>query len=460
MKNLYFLIFPLLIFAPALHPQSEFSPNRDSSGNNYITDSTFFWLGNTFGQSWFKHKVFRPEAFNNFGDVLTAYDYEYDTLGLFWYKQRFYEGRYFQDGLRKRWLTFVFDQSEDNWRMADSLAFNQAGQPVTGWFKIWSPLKYQFVDGRRSAYFYNDNDQLHIQYSQHFDTTTQNWQRRNYRVIYYNLSNADSLWHIYAWNNNQEQWNDSARVSYFYNEEQLIDAEITQLFTNGDWVNSKYVDYSYNTFDLPDTVIDKQWNATLEEWVDQNKTVYNYTSAQLTETKTDFLWDGSQWLNKTRISYQYNADNLIQEILNEYWSFGFEEWAKASLSNYSYDENLNRNQFNFYIWNTMNEAWQNFYREDNFWSFFEANNVTTHSPDLISFYPNPATDAVKYSLSGKNQPPGPVRFFIYDVAGNLVKSLELAAASGTINITNLKPGIYPVKYTFDHFEGTTVIIKN
>jgi hypothetical protein len=460
MKYLYLLIFLFLLFAYGLHAQSDPPPTRDNSANKYITDSTFFWMGNAFGQSWFKHKIFRPETINNFGDLLTAYDYEYDTLGLYWYKQRFYEGRYFQDGLRKRWLTFVFDQSEDNWRMADSLAFNQAGQPVTGWFKIWNPMEHQFVDGRRSTYFYDDNDRLHIQYSQHFDTTIQNWQRRNYRVIHYNLSNADSLWLLYSWNKVQQQWNDSARVAYFYNDEQLIDVEITQLFSNGDWVNSRFVDYSYNPSGQPDVVIEKQWNADLGDWIDQNKTVYNYTSAQLTETKTDFLWDGSQWLNKTRISYQYNADNLIQEILNEYWSFGFEEWAKASLSNYFYDENLNRSQFSFYIWNTMSETWQNFYREDNFWSLFEANSINPPSRDLITFYPNPATNAVKYSLSATNQPPGPVRFFIYDATGNLVKNIVAADISGTIDIADLKPGIYPVKYIFDHFVGTAVIIKN
>jgi len=465
MGKLLYFIFIGLFFCSSASSQnfqldlSEINSVSIDENGKYIIDSTSFSIGNTLGQSWFNHKIFRPESYNDRGDLLIAYDYEFDTINFFWYKQRFYEGQYYLDGLRRRWLSFVFDLPQGNWRMSDSIHFNQAGKPVTSWYKSWDPIKAKFVVGKRSSYFYDNNARLHIQYNQTLDTATQAWKRTNYELYYYTNRNLDSLKLVFAYNNASQQWLDSLKVSYLHNDNQLLTEEIRLVFDAGIWKNFQRWEYSYNQTGNLMLRNEYAWEDNTGQWISKNQSVYEYNDLQLLKTRTDFLWDGIEWLNRTRVSYQYNSDGLIAEVLNQYWSFGFGIWANASLSTYTYDENLNRKVFSFYTWNPMLEAWRNFYREENFWSFFESSSIDVKTFLSLNIYPNPSQGEMRYSFNTQNQNHGRVQFFFYDVAGRLAKTLETHGSSGTLNVSDLKSGTYTMIYTTAGETGSTLFIK-
>ncbi|MCD4747082.1 MAG: T9SS type A sorting domain-containing protein [Bacteroidales bacterium] len=59
----------------------------------------------------------------------------------------------------------------------------------------------------------------------------------------------------------------------------------------------------------------------------------------------------------------------------------------------------------------------------------------------IKLYPNPATDAISYTLTNKN----PFLIEVYNLQGQKLKTINVSSASGIIDISELKSGIYAIR---------------
>jgi len=346
------IILSLLVFLFALaqagltqvvnnNPHLEPMQIQHSPKDHFVTDSTWYSLGNTFGQNWFKNRIYRVKQLNDAGNVLSASDYEYDTLGLFWYEQRRYEAHFVNNTTRTLWLSFVYNQQANTWHLADSIHFNSSGLPLRSWYKEWNPITHTFEGGRLSEFIYNEQDLLHLTYNKNLDTVSGQWRRASYEVIYYNKNALDSIRQISRWDSSQGIWIDSLRKSYTYNPRLFPEEEIDQLWIGNSWQNYKKWEYIY-VDNLIDEEYEYNWNDFSKGWEYKDFSDYSYNPNLTLEKRTDYFWDGYEWFNKTRKSYTYNAQSLPIEILNEFWSFGFNQWTKSSLNTYDYDNNGNR----------------------------------------------------------------------------------------------------------------------
>jgi hypothetical protein len=465
MKILFYLIAALLISKMTVSQtfyaehQRDYTTEENILNSKYTNDSTYFWLGNTFGQSWFNNKIYRVEDFNNQGNVLTANDYEYDTIGMYWYKQRTYESQYFQTGFRKLWVSKIFDQSQNIWLIADSLYFNQDGNPQITWYKQWEPSEFRFTGGQRSTYIYDENGRLHVQFNQLWDTLAQSWLKAYYEQHYYYQNNLDSVKLTKIWDNSAGQYINSLLIHYLYNGQQALTEELVQSFSGGNWINYQRTEVSYTDFGKEDEIVEYVWLESVNQWFEHKKTVFLYNGQQLLTTKTDYQWDGAEWFNTRLVSYDYNQEGLIEERLDQYWSFAFDEWANASRTIYTYDENQNRKVYSYFTWITFSNEWRNEYREEKFWSFFESSNVFRPDVPQLNIYPNPATDAIAYVFSGRSDIYGKAEIFVYDQSGKFVKKIENEGHSGMLSIAGFKPGNYLIVYNLAGHTGSTILIK-
>jgi hypothetical protein len=416
-------------------PNSWQKPNK----GQYLNDSSWYSLGNTFGQAWFKQKIYRVQERNNAGNVLKASDFVYDTIALSWYEQTRYQGQFTNDSLRKLWLSYIFDKGTQSWLLADSISFNSNGQPVKSWFKIWDDVQGAFVGGKLSEFFYDDQQRVHLIYNRQYDTVSQQWVRYNYELYRYNQIHLDSIQEFFSWNNSANEWIDSLRISYSYDDKQNLKTQLHELWLGSNWTNSQKWNYEYSN-GLLQKENKYQWLAGA--WENKDYREYQYTTASLLQRRTDYLWDGSEWLNKTRKTYTYNNQQQPTLILNEFWSFGYEQWTNLSQNIYDYDNNNNRELFTFRYWDEDNNRWINSYQEQNFWTFFEPYGLPDPSPFTFSVYPNPTKGLIKINMDEANDPHAKKLLNIYNSGGVLIQTATFNGRSFSANLDGLPGGSY------------------
>lgn len=433
---IWFLVTLFAVQVQAQHPRP--FPPPGQSGDQYLTDSTYYYLGNTFGESWFNHQVYRVTARNEANNVLTASDYEYDTLAFRWYEQRRYQGSFLNDTIRRLWQSWVLNPGNGLWLLADSIHFNIDGSPTVSWYKEWDPVERKFAGGKFSEFIYNEQGILHLTYNRYFDTISGDWIRDYYDVMHYNHHNLDSLRQVYKWDGSH--WSDSLRITYIWTPKLNPESEVWELWQDGAWQNARKLEYVF-TNDLVDEIYEYDWLEALEDWMYKDFTDYSYNPDHAVDTISDYLWDGSDWINKTRKTYTYNTNQQTTEVLNEYWSFSNEAWVKASLNSYIYDQHGNRKEFSFYTWDEDQNRWRNFYKEENFWVFYPSAVDEPQQPQF-EIFPNPSDGIFHINPDPKIANSKKKLLMLYTSDGQLLKTRQLTDFTRPIDLSGLHPGAY------------------
>ncbi len=115
----------------------------------------------------------------------------------------------------------------------------------------------------------------------------------------------------------------------------------------------------------------------------------------------------------------------------------------------------------------INGGWTIHYVGEYPWSHFEApqargvtkknaNESVTEYANEILVYPNPAYDILTISFTGSNNQ---AEVAIYNPYGSLIQSALLNKSTNDINISDLEPGLYVVKLTYNNETVTRKFIK-
>jgi len=278
-------------------------------------------------------------------------------------------------------------------------------------------------------------------------------------VVYYNHFDLDSLRQFYSWSSSVNNWKDSLRITYTYNDKFFPNEELLETRVGNSWMNSKKWKFVFSN-DLLDEEYEYYWDEFMDGWEYKDFSVYEYNSNQDIAMITDFFWDGFDWNNKLRKTYSYNAWQLPEEILNEYWSFGYNQWANSSLNKYEYDAHGNRELFCFFIWDDENDRWRNFYKEENFWSLFESQAI--HELEQIQFnvFPNPACKKVQIVLNEKDRTFNEIQLLIYSNEGRLISSQKFSGSGRMIDLSQLPAGSYHFFIKTEKGIGEKVVLIN
>jgi hypothetical protein len=121
-------------------------------------------------------------------------------------------------------------------------------------------------------------------------------------------------------------------------------------------------------------------------------------------------------------------------------------WTKIARDTYAYDENGNRTNYTYQIWNEDNGSWQNFYKFDNWWSFFEPSSIFHPEKISLMVFPNPSSGAVTVSIG---EPFTQGFATIFNSGGMAVKSSALYHQSTTLDLSSLPKGAYIVRLVID-----------
>nr|NQU91488.1 hypothetical protein [Bacteroidota bacterium] len=134
-KKYIFFIFCLIawmgLYSQGHHPEREFNKSVDGK---YLVDSTYIYLGNTFGQYWFNYLRYKVTERDQYGNFKKASDFEYDTINAVWYEKMRYEAQHYDSSTRRLWLGHTWDSKAGNWKMSDSIYSNPNGSIEISWY--------------------------------------------------------------------------------------------------------------------------------------------------------------------------------------------------------------------------------------------------------------------------------------------------------------------------------------
>ena len=201
-------------------------------------------------------------------------------------------------------------------------------------------------------------------------------------------------------------------TSYYYNEGGSIEQEVTQTFTDGVWLNSQMVWYSYDGLERILEVTNGSWLEDGSDWFYSKRTVFDYNDDEMKMTvsflkknvnESDWTWD------------VFEGQTIFYEPELK--------WQQQALRYYYYDilfPSENINQFEFDMIHTVQPTYLS----------IESGDLT-----LVGVYPNPGKECVSIN-AGDNSV---VRF--YDLHGRMILAKPFDFQTN-VNTDGWTKGIY------------------
>jgi hypothetical protein len=190
-----------------------------------------------------------------------------------------------------------------------------------------------------------------------------------------------------------------------------------------------------------------------QEWVNYDQNSYSY---DINNNRTSNLfqkWDNNTWKNRSLNTCTYDLNNNQISDLSQEWVGS--TWRNNYIYKYTYDDNNIKKSTIFYYYNNDGVS---FYSGDSTCNYFHvaSNGINETETPLISFYPNPASDFVYFTINKINKEI--IEYNIYSVMGVLVRSGMLDQSIQQINIEDLSRGIYVITTKSKKMTGSQKLV--
>jgi len=179
-------------------------------------------------------------------------------------------------------------------------------------------------------------------------------------------------------------------------------------------------------------------------------------------------WDGSNWFNSVRITYEYNSNNDLEIITSESWEVNswenysratnefdannnlirtsVESWIGGSWGEserqdiYEYDNYNNRISRSFMVW--LGSDWSNGFRHFYYYQLVSSVDESIPNAPIVSIFPNPNNGQVNINLGEYIIKEGRVN--VYNSISQLVYSevIPKKEISLSLDLSALNNGTY------------------
>ncbi len=441
MKNSFILIITLLFLlsAQAQQPQQNRYDSQNGRSIKYVLDSSWFYLGNTFGQAWFNNQRYRVTARDDYGNLVSALTMAYDTIQQQWYNQKQQEVTYYDSATRRFFMSQVWDEKAGEWVMADSIHYNTSGAPLISWYKEWSRAIHRFRRGKRVEYQYNVLGKITQQDIQIFDTLTGNWAADQVQIYTYNALDQLSELLTKTWDT-LGYWRDSLHTDYTYNADGDLMLEIRKLRTGNVFANDLRTRYNYLQPGVLREKFVATWNNTNQSWKDISHFIYQYDQNDRVSQVLEKYWDDYEqgWIDKTRTTYTYTAQGQRDEVLQEFYDPINQYWFNTSRYNYGYDGHGNRTSYVYRFWDEQASTWLDIYKEESGYSLFKPDAIAETAGSGWRILPNPVSDILHILNPGRISAGGT----LLDLNGKIIRRFHVSAGENALDVSKVKSGTY------------------
>lgn len=428
----------------------------------WVCDSTLQYTGD--GEKYGKDEVLSRNILGNV--TASKYTMMSNPSGVYDYPH-FDTINYFNDNeniLSK--IRSVYIASSDSWLTSVLYCFQSPYMMKEEFNKSYSSSSQEFVgDGYKKYYVYNNNNKLDTLFQ--FYLPDNNWENQSFIKYYYDEFGNDTLHLEYKWADNDYEL-DSKEQKVYLSGKLIHRYSSVWDNNNSQWQNEIHMYYSFNEFELHDTIIQQNWQQESNSWrieaknlitYDANQRiisylsqVYNYSTELLENymlstniyennnyTNTYQRWENNQWLNYFRYFYSYIDDTRKDTTKRSDWDTSLNEWIPDTQTITNYDFRANAKHYTRKEY--TDNQWKTIKTYDYYWSPFNTDFINTENISQLLTYPNPATSKVNISIA-KGQATSNTTIKIFSLTGSKVDEINMNNGNGTWDCTGANPGIY------------------
>jgi hypothetical protein len=286
------------------------------------------------------------------------------------------------------------------------------------------------------------------------------------------------------WNEDTNSWEDVQKTVFTYDAAKNILTQKTQMFigmwmdmsltTNtynasgqltksveqtsdfmGGFVNSIQYIYSYNADGTENQKISQNWNLASSDWEDDTRTTNAYNNSKKITAMVDEVYGLGAWNNDSKTMISYNTDGSIKEALYQNWNTSLGNWVDSEKEFYTNNPDGTMNQAIATAWKTDPGIWENQTRATFSYNTTAINKQLAGS-ELLKVFPNPFTNVISIESSSLKVS----SFQIYSTNGQLVRTIEKGESLSTINLSDLKHGVYLLKVNSPESQKVIKLMKN
>lgn len=197
---------------------------------------------------------------------------------------------------------------------------NSNGKPTISYDSSWNTSTNTFNIGNKTEYSYNTNGNITLKLSYNYDGTT--WNLINKTEYTYNANNK-VLVELQSYFNNGN-WIQSSKEEYAYDAKGNTTSRISNYNWNAqtnNWDNGYKDTYSFDANNNQTSRSYESWNGTTKLWENVDKNERTYDGMGNMTTIADFNWDidTKKWINSTKSQLNYNNSYAAADIV---WQFG------------------------------------------------------------------------------------------------------------------------------------------
>jgi len=307
--------------------------------------------------------------------------------------------------------------------------YDEAGHLTLSIAQTWDADQQMYVPSTRKAYEYTANGQVELDTYEFWNPQMNggSWDPLNKKLHEYDTDGR--LVFTFTWFSTYEdpEWRDGSKEFYTYNMYDLKDTVIYQYWNTiqNDW----YYSYRYRyVYDEDQQLLESytDWANNLEgTYVLNTRTIYIQDTEENTLDQIDQYYNLNTWVNEDHAFTELNADGQPLSVLYQNWDPFNNVWDTVVMQRdiFAYNEDGLLQQYrtqSFYImWmdtyrtlyqyyedgslkETLTQEWQSFYEQ---WQnsskcvYPQPENTTTgidpvFENELLSLYPNPAHEQV------------------------------------------------------------------
>ena len=426
----------------------------------WVEDSNYYYLGDPINDDlWVLKDRYVVTQRDSAGNATNSLYHFYNDANGEWSNAINVSTTYYQNNQEHTHLEQPWNSDTQAWNDTSTYYnYNEEGVLVNLIYKTWDFSHNKFTNGFRRIYIMVADSFYYVLNDYALDVNTNGWYLSYHEKHYFDQNNIDTMVLQQTWSSDYG-WHNIAKYYYTYDND-LLTSTRTMVWDNylEQWVNQRLGQYSYNDAGDMDSLLMQSWDSESESWENSEKYSYYYNDSGSIDSTVTVEWNNEQalWENYSRtiISYDDNGRATLQ--VNQLWDDDTQQWINWSRSIKDYNEQGITTTYTYQSWNSVNENWKNNAKNDFFWSEIEVHGIDEETANVITIYPNPASETITI-LAPESLLSNNVK--IFTISGQLVKSKLINGSTTTINIDDIPSGVYFVKFNTSHGIVTKPFVK-
>jgi len=385
-----------------------------------------------------------------------------------------------------------YNSSTESWNEASQYIYNENGFPLIEEYKNWNYHNSYYINGNQNIYEYDEFGLLAKKYTNTLDTATGYWQNsslwqysrdqngnntlretfewntqnqawdKKLKVIQeFDVNNNCVLSENYQWDNENQVWFFYYKSEFIYNENQLFDT-ITQIAWSESyelWYPDYRQIYSWNEDGSKSQMIFQNYDMPYELWLNDYKLNWEYENGhEVFYTKKQWVNQNIGWKNDEERYSHYNVDGVKDTTISKRWSTYVNDWSSIDRSTIAFNEN---GTWDYYLFEISLDGglWEDYYKSFYYYSPFVGPDAIPEQYTLnFKVYPNPSKGKFHLQLTDENM--HGAMAFISDINGRRISTHLINSTFSTIDLSELKSGIYFLSVSDGKITGVKRIIIN